>query len=179
MDFRKKFYEAKSRKSSGNSLKNKSDFKTKDGKTFKRKTLMERVLDKEMDEISDEINKTKKKGAAAIKKAKIAAEATKPISKKVKKEEFERRQVAKFQREKERKIINQEASNYYKAALQVTNYDFELAKRLLAIKKIDLIKNSIKSSSDILAIDKAIDDLDSDIAKKYSEFSNNSFRKRK
>lgn len=179
MDFRKKFYEAKSKKSLGNSPKNKSDFKTKDGKTFKRKTLMEKVLDKEMTEISIEINKKKKKGAAAIKKAKIAAEATKPISKQVKKDEFERRQVAKFQREKERKIINEKAINYYKAALQVTNYDFELAKKLLAIKKIDLIKNIIKSSFDILAIDIAIDELDRSIAKKHSEFSNNSFRKRK
>lgn len=172
MNFKKKYYEAKS--------KNKSDFDTKDGKVFKRKkSLMEEMLDKEMEEIALEFNTTKKRGAAAIKKAKIAAEATKPITKKVKNDEFKRQKEAKVQREKERKIINQKAINYYKAALQVTNYDFDAAKQSLAVKKVDLLENGINANLDILALNVAIDELDKVIIQKHDEFSNNNSKKRK
>lgn len=179
MNFRKKYYASKSKQSLEDSSKHKSDFETKDGKKYVRKSFMEKMLDKEIKEISLDINKAERRGAAAIKNAKIAAEATKPISKQVREEEFERQKVAKIQREKERKIVNQKAINYCKATLQVTDYDFEAAKQILAVKKIDLLENGINANLDILAINEAIDELDNVITQKHDEFSNNYNKKRK
>ncbi len=94
---------------------------------------------------------------------------TMDISSKMMEKEIIRHKKAMIERKQKQIIINKKAVIFYKAALKATDNNYEIAKRVLGLKKSRLIENCNGSIIDILALDKAIESLDEIIIQQHGE----------
>ena len=147
-----------------------SEFETTDGKKFVKKTFVEEQQDEEIKKIIEDARKKEERSNTTIKRKKIACKTKTDTEKEIYKK-------AMLQRKQDKYLIDKKTNLYYKASLQVTNNDYEQAKQILALKKINLMDIGTDFTIDISAINIAIDKLDEMILNQHSEISFNGLTK--
>lgn len=91
-----------------------------------------------------------------------------------------RRQIAERERQQKRLMVEKKAKIYFLAALHASNNDVVKAKKVLGLKKINMLSSTYTGTAiNFLAIDKAIEQLDYMVEKKHGEIVSTMHKKRK